>query len=635
MNKSFLRFYRKRALGILFFLPLLLTLPICADLTSNHTFLKKEQVIKTKPELREENGAIIECYLDDEILLQNDGLKNWGENIKFNPRYVFIPTTKLGICNIVKWATEEEKNLKIRVSGYQHTWNPVYPDDGQILISLLGFDCVLVNPSCAPLYKQTEVKNDLKAIQYLPGCPENNKIYCKIGGAVTNDELRLFCLHTPDPIHHHYWTLPLNTIIVENSLSGTISSICHGAGYGNRTLSDLVEEMEFVNAKGELQVINKLAQPDLMRAAAGSFGLLGVITSITLKLDKMSYALTSPHFLDLAKAIPPPIGTELHQLPEKLQKDLSIFDQETLNSVITDHAQTFFNQCKDYYAEWFWFILSDKCWVNTWNQDVPENDTQNRCNWEYGGQEAYSVLLSWLQNGMGSIFEFINQEGHKMPPPPYQETFVRASTEITTSLLANHPRTLPLPEAIHFQRGIRHIRVRDVEVEIPLPLHNGQPDWTLCQKAWWDTICIIYKHLEETGTLPINLTLEMRIMGGSDITMAAQQGNGSTCSIEVLSNMLVPHDEWKTLVEKILGKWITYKDANNQPLNVRTHWGKEWHGLQFNDMDAATFVKKTHKDAIPKFKKQLGNIANAGGYTLNDMQKRFSNSLWDEIIFPK
>ena len=101
--------------------------------------------------------------------------------------------------------------------------------------------------------------------------------------------MRAFCLETPDPVYHSYWSIPYNVILVENTFSGTISSICHGAGYENKTLSDLVEEIEFVNAKGELQIVNKGAQPELMQAAAGSFGLLGIITSITLKLDKMSY----------------------------------------------------------------------------------------------------------------------------------------------------------------------------------------------------------------------------------------------------------------------------------------------------------------------------------------------------------
>ncbi len=624
-------------LGKTLFFPLVILLSSLqygfAD-NSNTTFIDNCCLKITKPEIREGNGELVECYPDYELPLGNGTLMNWGMNISFSPKYVFVPKTKVGICNIVKWAASDEQDLKIRVSGYRHTWNPVYPDNGQVLISLLGLTYLMTDDSSSTVHDHTGAGKELKEIKYVPGCTEPNKIYCKVAGAVTNDELRAFCLNNQDPIHNSYWTIPLNVILVENTLSGTISSICHGAGHSNKTLSDLVEEIEFVNAKGELQVVNKAAQPELMRAAAGSFGLLGVITSITLKLDKMGYALTDPQFVDLSKAIPPPIGTRLDQLPEKLQKDLCIFSQKALDFIILQNSEKFFDRCKDYYAEWFWFILSKNCWINTWNKDDPENDNKNRCEWIYGGEAIYSSLLAWLQNGMSSFVELFDKENFKMPPPPFQEKFVRTSSDIITGLLSTHPRTLPLPEALHFQRGIRHIHVRDVEIEIPISLNqDGQPDWTICQKAWWDAIFVIYRHLEETGTLPVNLTLEMRIMGGSDITMAAQQGNPCTCSIEVLSTMVVPHDEWKALVEQIIGRWITYKDAQDKPLAIRTHWAKEWHGLQFNGIDANDFVRNTYQEAIPKFKHQLAGIAAAGGYTLDDMRKRFSNSLWDDIFF--
>ena len=235
---------------------------------------------------------------------------------------------------------------------------------------------------------------------------------------------------------------------------------------------------------------------------------------------------------------------------------------------------------------------------------------------------------------MSSFVELFNKKEFKMPAPPFQECFVRTSNSIISGLLSTQQRTLPLPEALHFQHGIRHIHVRDVEIEIPILLNDeGQPDWSICQKAWWDAIYMIYNHLEETGTLPVNLTLEMRIMGGSDIIMAAQRGNPCTCSIEVLSTMVVPHEEWIILVEKIIGCWINYKDSENKPLAIRTHWAKEWHGLQFNGVDSNSFVRNSYQEAIPIFRQLLTGIATAGGYTLDDIQKRFSNSLWDDIFF--
>lgn len=616
------------------FLSLRQALVLNTENRTDNSHSKINSSTSTKPEIYEKDGELIECYLKEELDPEGEGLKNWGETISFHPKYVFVPKTKEGICNIVKWAAADEQNLKIRVTGYRHTWNPIYPDQDQILISLLGLEHVNSDHSSTTDNNDTGAGAELREIQYISGSTESDKIFCKIGGAVTNDELRKFCLENKDPIHNSFWSIPFNTVLVENTFSGTISSICHGGGYKHKTLSDLVEEIEFVNAKGEIQVVNKTAQPDFMQAAAGSFGLLGIITSITLKLDKLGYALTNPIFVDVSKAIPPPVGTSLDEMPQKLRDNLNIPDQATLDSIISQNSEQFYNRCKNYFSEWFWFILDDQSWINTWNKDDPKNDAINRFHWIWGGQKIFFDLQTWIQNGMASFAELFDNKNIQMPLPPFQEVFVKTANSLITGFLPSYKRTLPLPEAIHFQRGVRHIRVRDVEIEIPILLkEDGQPDWTICQKAWWDAIYIIYNHLEETGTLPVNLTLEMRIMGGSEITMAAQQGNQYTCSIEVLSTIVVPHEEWKMLAEKIIARWISYKDPENNPLPIRTHWAKEWVGLDFNGVDAKTFVRQSYQRAIPKFKQQLSDIALAGGYSLDDIQKRFSNSLWDEIIF--
>lgn len=45
------------------------------------------------------------------------------------------------------------------------------------------------------------------------------------------------------------------------------------------------------------------------------------------------------------------------------------------------------------------------------------------------------------------------------------------------------------------------------------------------------------------------------------------------------------------------------------------------------------FKEVAYKDAIPAFKAGLAEIGKAQGWTLEELQKRFSNKLWDEIIY--
>ena len=45
--------------------------------------------------------------------------------------------------------------------------------------------------------------------------------------------------------------------------------------------------LEYVDSQGEKVII---MDPEMLRTAAGSMGLLGIVTAITYELDEMSYA---------------------------------------------------------------------------------------------------------------------------------------------------------------------------------------------------------------------------------------------------------------------------------------------------------------------------------------------------------
>ena len=54
-----------------------------------------------------------------------------------------------------------------------------------------------------------------------------------------------------------------------------------------QTIADQMLALEYVDSRGELVEVSDPAQ---LRVAAGSLGLLGIVTRITYKLDRMSYA---------------------------------------------------------------------------------------------------------------------------------------------------------------------------------------------------------------------------------------------------------------------------------------------------------------------------------------------------------
>jgi hypothetical protein len=397
--------------------------------------------------------------------------------------------------------------------------------------------------------------------------------------------------------------------MVEITWGGSTSQICHGAGLRTQTLADLVAEVEFVNARGELQ---RVSDPKLLRTAAGCFGLLGVLTSVTLKLDPMSYARLRPTAPRLPLAIPPP---EDFALPGAVDMTgISKADLEQARAGFVSHCED------DYYAEWFWFPYQRDAWVNCWRNDGARGDAA-----------PYPSDLERIQQETGSyLVELATDTAFRALPG-------RAQAELFGAIaMAGLPRDVtivtPLIEALHFKRGIQNFRVLDMEIEIPIPARAddpSRPDWSICQRAWWDAIRCVYEH----DDAPMRVTLEMRVIGGSKATMAPQYGNRfGTCSIEVLTNLRTPTREWTRFKQDVLNRWMSYTDARGRPLNVRPHWAKEWQGLSYRGLPAVSYLRDhAYATRIPRLRSDLRAIARAGGYRARDL-RLFSNPLLDELF---
>ena len=141
-------------------------------------------------------------------------------------------------------------------------------------------------------------------------------------------------------------------------MAGTNTPICHGGGQRHRTLSDYVRKIEYVDANGKLQTVS---DPEWLKAAAGSFGLLGIITHITFAFDKMSYAVLTPKKTPVNLAIPPPLDYYKDgMIPEPLREMYSEAQLEAARLDFVDRAT------KDYYSEWFWFPFQKEVFVNCW-----------------------------------------------------------------------------------------------------------------------------------------------------------------------------------------------------------------------------------------------------------------------------
>ena len=123
------------------------------------------------------------------------------------------------------------------------------------------------------------------------------------------------------------------------------------------------------------------------------------------------------------------------------------------------------------------------------------------------------------------------------------------------------------------------------------------------------------------------MALELRIMGGSDVTMAPQHGNkhGTLC-IEPVSTRMVHKEVWEDFKDQLAKVWMSYTDFDGTPLNTRLHWAKEAprylevEGVQYETMD---YVHKNYETPMKTFFDVLNELTE--GVSIQDLNDLFSN----------
>ncbi len=133
---------------------------------------------------------------------------NWGETVNNTPLFTFIPSTVLGLQNLVKWAKSQE--LRVRCSGYRHSWASTFSQDRQVLISLLGIEEVTKLPDVMSISEEGNPEaGELKSIEVIEEVAGGEKALCRVGVSVTNEQFRRWAVKLGK------WSLPVDVILVE------------------------------------------------------------------------------------------------------------------------------------------------------------------------------------------------------------------------------------------------------------------------------------------------------------------------------------------------------------------------------------------------------------------------------------
>lgn len=231
--------------------------------------------------------------------------------------------------------------------------------------------------------------SDLSYIQLVQELDGGKHAAVKVGSAVTNLEMLNWS-------NKSGWTMPADIIAVMITYGGSNAMICHGAGLSTQTLSDLVLEMEFVNGSGDLQ---KVTDRETLLAVAGCFGLAGVVTSITFRMDAMTWAKFHPKKTLMEDSLPRP-GADVES-EVIVQNKGSIF-----HSNIFQAFKKMVSLCENsYYVEFFWFPnngVEDGYWENCWTNDGLEEDAIDindsvDDNYQIASTYMFEIIMKILQ----------------------------------------------------------------------------------------------------------------------------------------------------------------------------------------------------------------------------------------------
>ncbi|KAH7096166.1 FAD-binding domain-containing protein [Auriculariales sp. MPI-PUGE-AT-0066] len=579
--------------------------------------------IPTRPFAFDESAGLEEWEVHE--ILDKDAqspqkFKNWVGNVAFEPSVVLLVRSVEGARRVVRWAKRCGK--KLRVAGYRHTWSDLWNGSGDVIMTFVHPDARETLPYYDP---PSSWRTEFSSVSLVPNVanrtPEPGHAFARVLAGTSNNTFREWSAGSG-------FGLPFNIVVTEVTFGGSVSTICHGAGMGTPTISDLVEEVQYIDSNGDDQVVN---DPEELRCAAGAFGFLGVITSVVLRVEPATVAEIRPTQVPLVLAIPPPEGFPLPEIVAKQVKEAGITqaDMDAARKEFVRRAE------EDHFHEFFWYPYQKNAWLNTWkrrpltdaDKDLPTYPQFGIAEGDFASQGAAAALA----DNIAKI--------DSLPGRLQTYAFGLASLAGLPNIRpGTKPMTTRTSEAVHFRGGSQTFPFYGMEWELPVPpSETGEKrDYTMIQRAWWDAITLIYA----SPNAPLRAALEMRLTNGSSVLLAPQRGNQTsdlgTASLEVFTLLTAPAEEWQEFRQKIIDHWTAYayELEGIEGRKARPHWNKQFADLRVRGKPMKEYLREdAYTEAFAKFREALESIHSRRGTSVMEARERFSSRLMESYIW--
>ncbi|MFJ8629214.1 D-arabinono-1,4-lactone oxidase [Streptomyces sp. NPDC093568] len=203
---------------------------------------------------------------------RNGTWRNWGGNIAARPAREVAPASVEELAGAVRRAAED--GLKVKAVGSGHSFTSIAATDG-----------VLIRPQL--LTGIRDIDRDAMTVTVEAGTPLK-----RLNLALAREGLSLTNMGD----------------IMEQTVSGAISTGTHGTGRESASIAAQIKGLELVTADGSVLTCSEKENPEIFAAARIGLGALGVVTAITFAVE--------PVFLLTAREEPMPLEKVLADFDE-------------------------------------------------------------------------------------------------------------------------------------------------------------------------------------------------------------------------------------------------------------------------------------------------------------------------------
>lgn len=449
---------------------------------------------------------------------------NWAGSLSSVHAEIATPSNLEEVQELVR----QNGGNTLRPVGTGHSWSPLVVADGEIMVDLSSF-----TDAGRKAWRWQANGQDL--VSYAPSaCWQDVR------------EALMTTRGTSAPPMYLSSTGTLATI----NATGFVAAGCHGTGWNQQTVSDLIFAVELVAGNGQVHVFSEDTTPDDMATVRVNLGTLGIITKVTLRAEPLYRLRDEEIIVPTADVMGPnPATTEGQISPAKLHKLISEND----------------------YVELFWLPGSGfdgEIWIKKFNRttdDVCEVPLRA----DSGADYLADHVIGWTAKNPLSWPLVLSQAW---------KTIKERAADIQSKggFVAEAPHVLfyadqPFP-------------VLDVEVAVPIP-STGPSSWDVSNVilAWYKALNLAY---ENQGSFPVTCCVHARFTKASQALLSpaySTQPEDRWCWIEILSaypksepdpevrrTMMAPYER---MVNAVMPTWIG-------EMHGRPHWAKNWHCIE-------------------------------------------------------